>query len=90
MKPPRSNEQWTEDDYETLKLLWETDATLEDLCLALGRSASSVVAQLANKGYAYFSPKYDAYVRIVPVPILWTTRELREINQKVWPEGDSP
>jgi hypothetical protein len=86
MKPPRSNDQWTAEDYETLKLLWETEAPLLDICQALGRSAASVAVQLANKGYLYFSTKHDAYVRIVPLPILWTTRELRAINSEAWPD----
>lgn len=90
MKPPRGSEQWTPEDYETLKLLWETDAPLQDICQALGRSASSVAAQLANKGYVYFSMKHDAYVRIVPVPVLWTTRELREINNATWTDKEDP
>lgn len=87
MKPPKQNEPWTENDYMTLQLLWETDAPLEDICQALGRSASSVAAQLANKGYVYFSNQRGAYIRVVPPPPpLWTVREIREINQKVWPD----
>lgn len=90
MKPPRGSEQWTPEDYETLRLLWETDAPLQDICQALGRSTHSVAAQLVNKGYAYFSTRYNAYVRVVPVPILWTTRELQQINTATWPDTETP
>lgn len=87
VKPPRQNEPWTEDDYTTLNLLWETDADLKDICLALGRSASSVAAQLANKNYVFFWGAKAAYFRVQPPPPpLWTPRTLRELNQEIWPD----
>lgn len=74
-----ANKPWDRADYVLLGELWGENATLKEMAVALGRSGSSVCAQLAIRGYLYFSSTKMAYYPTNPY--CWeTVKEVRAVD----------
>lgn len=85
MIPPNQNSGWTSADLELLQKLWSERASLDDMMLALGRSGSSVLAQLTIRGYLYFSQKTQAFHLASP---LWTVKDVQRADRRVWSDTE--
>ena len=54
--------RWTADDFTELHRLWhETDVPFEGICSNMGRSYSSIIAKLSERGYVRYDPATGAY-----------------------------
>lgn len=79
-RTPNANKLWEPSEHETLNQMWHTGATLEDMAMALGRSGSGIVAQLAALGHIYFSNQKMAYFRN---EAMWTIKQVQVVDRKM-------
>ena len=73
-----ANQPWTPAEHETLDQMWHSKASLQDMAMALGRSGSSIAAQLTQRGYVYFSQRTEGFHLVAP---LWSLRHVQTIDK---------
>jgi hypothetical protein len=77
---PRANDPWTQADFEKLAQLWESNAELAEMAVAMGRSGSGVMAQLAQRGYVYYSQRTQAFHPTAPY---MTMRQVQAVDKYI-------
>lgn len=77
-RTPNQNLAWSPADREKLAHMWADQTPLVEMAEVLGRSGSSIAAQLTVIGLVYFSQKTQAYHYGQPV---WTLQDVRKVDK---------
>jgi hypothetical protein len=79
-RTPNAGKLWEPSEIETLDQMWHSESTLEEMVLALGRTAGAISAKLVERGFLYFSQKTMGYHLVGP---WWTTKQIYNFDKKL-------